>query len=51
MARVLEERVQEGREELERLRGERNWVLLFLWLELLLYWELYLLSTLMEIFH
>jgi hypothetical protein len=24
MARVLEERVQEGREELERLRGERN---------------------------
>ena len=27
MVRNLEYRVQEGREELERLRGERNWVL------------------------
>ena len=51
MVRNLEYRVQEGKEELQRLGEKRNWVLSFLWLESLLYWELYLLSTLMEIFH
>ena len=51
MVRVLEERCTEGRDELERLRGERNWVLLFPWLESLLYWGLCQLSMLMGIFH
>ncbi len=37
MVRVFEERVAEGREELDKLMGERKWVSLFLWLESLLY--------------